>query len=712
MESFSALRRSYPKEISALQNADIRDWRTFEQLDVDALADQIGLQAERLKAFRLHAEMNTTSPIFDVAAATMLVRMGVRSRRDLASREPHELHREVAQALKAGSIGSEGFQREYVGNWVYLARGWDLYKIYHVHDPAWIRRSEELIWSVLIPHNPNLDPLKFIEPSYWATLKTIAHMRAILTSAGVHDLSALAPFKIRRRTRIRPGYHFQPGSRQVALLDDAFLRELLVTQGGAFSKVKAVNVVDYGLHIVPNPVTQAVILGPLISFVDDGAQIIIGRDVTELIIVTETIDYDLVNKIVYEDDDVTPPQPAPFAGPPDLPRFPANLTSAYTPGSTNRKGRDGLRGIDGMAGSDGFANVEDAPLLKLYVKSTPAGLPDIRLNGRPGGIGGDGQDGGPGEDGAKGRESVGSVWVFERGLGGQGGNTGAAGRGGEAGHDTSGCDAHPEWHGADGRPGTRGAAGGPGLAGQDGSFTSVPITVDQWQAAFTYPYLLRLEPTSGPPGTVVTVVGVNISKYATHFVRARAGTGCGDLRRHEEYGESSSSRARRSAARKRVCWRRNTTGASVPGLSDTMSNALSFRAHSCSSRASSLTARSAWSKHYRLRKRVFCRFSVITDFVRHQSPATGSVSNHRLNADIHAAVSREHWAARRSDRGPRAKSRWWHFQCDHIHVKSDIQHQNEGVPRISKRRVGRRGRNRFVWNGSQDFRDPRHPRQR
>jgi hypothetical protein len=143
----------------------------------------------------------------------------------------------------------------------------------------------------------------------------------------------------------------------VALLDDAFLRELLVTQGGAFSKVKAVNVVDYGLHIVPNPVTQAVILGPLISFVDDGAQIIIGRDVTELIIVTETIDYDLVNKIVYEDDDVTPPQPAPFAGPPDLPRFPANLTSASTPGSTNRKGRDGLRGIDGMAGSDGFANV-------------------------------------------------------------------------------------------------------------------------------------------------------------------------------------------------------------------------------------------------------------------------------------------------------------------------------------------------------------------
>jgi EAL domain len=375
---FSALRRSYPKEISALQNADIRDWRTFEQLDVDALADQIGLQAERLHAFRLHAEMNTTSPIFDVAAATMLVRIGVRSRRDLASREPHELLRDVAQALKAGSIGSEGFQREYVGNWVYLARGWDLYEIYHVHDPAWIRRSDELIWSVLIPHNPSLDPLKFIEPSYWATLKTIAHMRAILTSAGVHDLSALAPFKIRGRTRIRPGYHFQPGSRQVALLDDAFLRELLVTQGGAFSKVTAVNVLDYGLHIVPNPVTQAVILGPLINFIDDGAQIIIGRDVTELIIVTETIDYDLVNKIVYEDDDLTPPQPAPFAGPPDLPRFPTNLTSAYTPGSTNRKGRDGLRGIDGMAGSPAafLPGAKEETLLALTERVIRMGLRD------------------------------------------------------------------------------------------------------------------------------------------------------------------------------------------------------------------------------------------------------------------------------------------------------------------------------------------------
>jgi hypothetical protein len=252
-----------------------------------------------------------------------------------------------------------------------------------------------------------------------------------------------------------------------------------------------------------------------------------------------------------------------------LPSDPANVTSAYRPGSEDRKGRDGLRGIDGMNGAEGFANVNDAPSVKLYVKSTPNGLPDIIVSGRPGGIGQDGQDGGPGEDGAKGRESVGTFWTFcvtdighggdagdggkggnggtggqggkagsieiytllenniwsrpkvvfgmvggPRGAGGRGGQKGRGGTGGEAGHDTAGCDPHPDWHGRNGADGAPGDMGDFGAKGTDGGLSVVPITVDQWNAAFYWPYLLHLQPVSGPPGTQVKVAGLNITKFS------------------------------------------------------------------------------------------------------------------------------------------------------------------------------------------------------
>jgi hypothetical protein len=69
----------------------------------------------------------------------------------------------------------------------------------------------------------------------------------------------------------------------------------------------------------------------------------------------------------------------------------------------NNYGRDGVRGPDGADGEQGV-DAEAAPSVTLFVKSVPAGLPNIDLNGRKGGRGQDGQDGGHGEDGARGRE--------------------------------------------------------------------------------------------------------------------------------------------------------------------------------------------------------------------------------------------------------------------------------------------------------------------
>ena len=290
------------------------------------------------------------------------------------------------------------------------ARGWDFSKIVSSYSADQISNLRRGLNDQLYTMNPRLarDKLvSIVQIEQWALLQTIAEMRAILTSAGIYDLSALGPFMVRGPQVIRPGYHFSMPFRRISALSDASLAHAIVAQGGAFSKVTATHVTDYGIHIVPNPVTDAVILGSLVQFVENG-QLVIGKNVTSLIIVTDQVDRDVINRISYEDAGRAPPAPAPFpsrAAPGgSLPT--ANDPTAYTPDGTSDNGRDGMNGGNGMSGASGFTG-EAAPSLKLYVKTTPNGLPDIDLTGHPGGRGQDGQDGGTGEDGAKGREFVG-----------------------------------------------------------------------------------------------------------------------------------------------------------------------------------------------------------------------------------------------------------------------------------------------------------------
>jgi hypothetical protein len=630
-EPFEALRLPYSREIGVLEAAGVGDWNRFENSDIEVLSHKLDIPAYRLAALKLHGEMNTASPAFDAEAAKMLVEVGVRSRSELAKLEPAALLRTVTRAAEQGRIELGNFQRAYAGNWIMLARGWGSTELFHSYEPGQIDNAERSIQQALENIRPRYSAVaQVIQPYYWAQMNTVAQMRAILTAAGVYDLSALAPFQIRGRTLIGPGYHFRPALRNVHLLDDLKFVDAIVAHGGGFAKVKSVNWHNYGMAIVPNPVTDAVLLGPIVQFLDNQAQLVIGKDVTNLIMVTDNIDYQEVHKIVYEEPDRRPPTPAPFPSRPDLPSNPANVTSAYRPGSEDRKGRDGLSGFDGMDGREGFPNVDNAPSIKVYVKSTPNGLPDIVMTGRPGGIGQDGQDGGPGEDGAKGRESVGSFWLFcvtnvghggdggaggnggkggpggqggkggsieiytpienniwsrpkvvlstvggPGGSGGQGGQGGHGGTGGEAGHDTDGCDAHPEWHGTNAADGTRGGMGDDGPKGADGGFSMVPITLDQWNAAFNYPYLLHLDPASGPPGTKVKAVGLNMTKFSTLYFGGAVISGA--IFDAETSTVSFTVPDNVSGGPTTVTVELNLLGPAPPGLDSTMSNSLNFR---------------------------------------------------------------------------------------------------------------------------------------
>lgn len=580
LDAFDNLRDIYPEEIAALKREGIDSLERLATSDLRAVSRQTEMPLARLEAFRLHSELNEETRTFSAEAARLLVGARVKRRAELAAADPNALSRSIGATISKGNVAAGGFTPQTVPNWIALARGWNPTGLVELAaDNTRLLRDD--LFSTVARSNPNTvlarDGLVVLS-QYWVQLQAIAEMRAIMNAAGIYDLSSLAPFRIRGQQRIDPGYHFSLPRRLVATLSDAALLGKVVARGANFSKVKQVNFTDYGVHIVPNPVTDAVILGPLLQYVDANSQLVIGKNVTMLIIVTDHFDFNQVNRISYQGAADTPPtQPKVFPPKAGWPRPQLNDRHVYRPDLDSQghrvsdNGANGLRGLDGLPGVSGFGT-DNAPAVKIYVRDTPNGIPDIDLNGRTGGRGGDGQDGGDGEDGAKGRESTGSFWVAcvsevgHGGWGGNGGNGGAGGDGGpggkagsiqifttdvpsllrrqgfflgvtggrggdpggggnggnrgiggDAGHDTAGCDAHPDWHGPDGAQGGAGPSGRSGAAGKNGTIALVAITPDQFDAAFHYPFLLRVEPSEGPPGTQAQAVGINFTHFGDLF---------------------------------------------------------------------------------------------------------------------------------------------------------------------------------------------------
>jgi hypothetical protein len=131
-------------------------------------------------------------------------------------------------------------------------------------------------------------PRKRLEPR----LDALAEARALMDEADVHDLGAVGTYSIGTRTIIQPGYHLPRPTLSAAGASPAVfeaarrLEDVLVARGK--QRFKSVSVQPQTLHFVQNPVTDAVIIGRVVDFVDDG-ELVIGKDVTSLVIITETL---------------------------------------------------------------------------------------------------------------------------------------------------------------------------------------------------------------------------------------------------------------------------------------------------------------------------------------------------------------------------------------------------------------------------------------
>jgi hypothetical protein len=564
---------AWPEEVAALAQQGIREGAQLVSADLDETASAAGIDRMRLSALRLHAEMPHAAG-FDGETALALAATGITSRARLAGSAPVPLMRAIVDALGPNVATRRKFSPSKVYGWVGFAKGIDPAPYASTLPIRRILESANTVTTAVQRIAPDVSIFAvagLLNP--FNRFQAVAEARAIMYAAGVGDLSALGTFRVAGRRVIRPGTYVAWPKPWFARPD--FAADLVATiraSGSGFKHVKAVNLLDDALHLVPNPVTDAVIIGSLVEFVE-GGRLAIGRDVTSLTIITEEILYSVVNEITYEDKERSPEPRAPMSPPQAATGNPRNDRNVYAPGSGN-SGRDGGTGSDGANGSAGFDGnaLGAAPTVTIYVQRTPQGLPDLRLGGRRGGSGGPAQHGGAGSDGARGREACSGACYCHRGpghggvggnggrggnggsggaggtasalrictlpeniaplatgrpyfidlAGGPGGNGGSAGRGGDPGRGGSPgddswpwCEEEPSRVGRDGARGPDGSVGPNGRRGNDGQFTIQPITLSDWNAVFNQPWIVRLEPWSGATGSTVHIVARNLTTDTT-----------------------------------------------------------------------------------------------------------------------------------------------------------------------------------------------------
>lgn len=293
-----------------------------------------------------------------------------------------------------------------------------------------------------------------------------------------------------------------------------------------------------------------------------GQDVVIGKEVRELVVIAQSIRYDGASRITWETPALA-------------------QANTYWPNIADR-GPDGVGpGANGIDGADGDQNPHPnkngganattaAPIVTMYLLNATNGLPPIELHGQNGGIGGRGQNGGAGGNGAEGLRADGTFFggcCRGVGRGGDGGRGGDAGRGGKGGRGGDGgrvtilttpdslavlaggppmidvrpgsggaggppgspgaggaggpagtadceiwCDEHPErtgGAGGEGGVGIIGAVGDPGPAVVADAIQLLPITAAQWLAELNNPHILSLNIYDAEPGQTVTITGRN-----------------------------------------------------------------------------------------------------------------------------------------------------------------------------------------------------------
>jgi hypothetical protein len=561
---------AHREEAAALDEAGVRTGRQLLDADLPELVRSTRLSLPRLQAIRLHAEMSH-APEFDADVAKALVAAGIATREQLAGSSPPSLMRAVEGVRGAGSDARERLSPSTVYGWLGYAMGVDPAPFSFELPVKEIEADAKPLIDTVIKSAPHIKwygpPKYFVNP--FNRFQAVTEGRAHMNAAGVGDLSSLGTFEVRGRRVIQPGYYVAPPKPPLPLLFVDTLLSTLVRKGGAFKHLMAANMLPDALHLVPNPVTDAVIIGSLVDFIEDG-RLVIGKDVSSLFIITEEISYSEVNEITYEDRDRSPAPMPPFSPPRAPTGVPNNNWYVYSPGAGD-DGCDGGNGIPGRTGGGGFNGDElgPAPSVTIYVQRTPQGLPHIRMGGRRGGTGQPGQHGGRGGDGARGRGAHSGACQCHReaGHGGRGGNGGRGGEGGPGGRGGSGsklkictlpeniplliaanrpmvidlgggpggnggshgsggeggrggapgegswyCDEKPDFVGANGMAGDAPkTAGANGPRGDDGQLELQPITLSDWNAEFNHPWIVRLEPWSAAAGTSVQLGGRNFT---------------------------------------------------------------------------------------------------------------------------------------------------------------------------------------------------------
>jgi hypothetical protein len=564
-DSFQRMADRHRDEGAAFRNAGVSSLPALRNADLARVSAASGIDRTRLGAFRLEAELGDDG--MDRQSALAIVRAtGVDSRARLADTSA----RDIARAL--GSDGSDVQVNARAVTWTRAAAGYDVTDFIY-QPPATVTRKAQQLINRVAQLNPTARMLSLEEMQDPAVKQqAIAHARGLMSEAGVHDLATLGSFQVRGRRRIEPGFHIaRPWLDMVAddrVREAGSATDRLVAFGQ--QRYKRVELHPDAIHFVTNPITDAVILGSIVELADDG-ELVIGREVSTLTIITDQIVYGEVIRISYEGRDEVPETPATL--PAASRGTPDNVPNVFVkePGSGGPpdQGRHGGRGVDGADGTDQLDGdaVRTAPDLKIYVKSTPGGLPDIDVAGRRGGQGQAGQDGGRGGNGARGGPSKsgllsclwapgpggvggrggnggrgatggrggtgGSVQIFtlwdnldkldsgretfidmDGGRGGPGGSGGAGGAGGTGGlpGENKGfwCSGLTLLETDDGAPGTRGDDGARGQRGLGGLFAVTALTEEEWDAAVDRPWIVRLEPWAAFAGEAVTVVGLNL----------------------------------------------------------------------------------------------------------------------------------------------------------------------------------------------------------
>jgi hypothetical protein len=376
--------------------------------------------------------------------------------------------------------------------------------------------------------------------------------RTYMNVAGVCSIDDLGRFRLNPLGVLHAGAYVAPAKQPVGLGDVAVLEHY------RFAGVLG----DAVLHYRPNDTLHdaAVVLAGEWDITDQ--TVVIGQELRELVVIARSIRHNANSRITWE----MPTLPPAHSYWPN----PANAgDNGNAPGQHGDEGEPG--NPDPHPARNGGADaVTPAPTVTLYVLDTTNRLPPIDLPGQQGGPGGRGQDGGRGGDGAQGAnaDSAFLSCCREVGWGGNGGKGGDRGRGGPGGRGGQGgrmtlltspasiavladtppainlnpgeggdggspgnpgaggkagpagsadcelfCAEHPERHGSDGPAGAsvegEGRRGDRGVPPLSDAFQLLPLTPEQWQAAFDSPHILQVSPHDVEPGEVVTITGRN-----------------------------------------------------------------------------------------------------------------------------------------------------------------------------------------------------------